>query len=370
MGNVCCTDRRLTKPDQPKPLNPVSKQSKLDNIHKKPAHSQQLSNYKEFSPSPIHQMPHSSSLNIDINESLIQELEYDLKEVHDLTESEQQSIIKVFNIYKSELPLTEEEFFEGFSYIKVRESDSLTEDRVILLSNYALYILKHNDFSHVYRRVNLKNIQIILLENTLKSFIIHIAKNDILGDLWLFSKQLEDIHNCIQTMFKYLTQRFIPIHSFPENQLKNVFNDIPATLFQTLLEDDNLKTNNVIVAEGKIGEIILLRQKSHCLINGENVECLAVLTNKGLYCLTTDFKFVSKLDLKNVKSVLITENMDKLLIEKSNAEYEFWILGNRFLTEFEKSIILVRGERVPIIKKSVINIEDYIPRLRKKFSRS
>lgn len=370
MGNVCCTDRRLTKPDHRKPPNPVSKSQNLDKIQNNPAHSSHLSKYKEFSPAAIHQVPHSSSLKIDVNESLIQELEYDLQEVDDLTQSEQQDIIKVFNIYKNELPLNEEEFFEGFSQIKVKTSDSPPEDQVLLLSNYALYTLKPNDFSCVHRRVNLKCIQVILLESSLDSCIVHTAKSDLLGDLWIYSRQLEDIHNCIQTLFRFLTQRFVPVRSFPENQLENLFNSVPGTLLQSLLEDDYLKANNVIVAEGKVGENIVLRQKCHCLNNGGIVTCIAVLSSKALYCLGDDFRFVSRLGLEGVKGVQVNEKLDKLVIEKSSGGVELWLLGSKFLTELEKSIMICRGERVPVVKKPEINIEDYVSSMRKGLSRS
>lgn len=359
MGNLCCTDRRLNKLSQsafpPHPMTLL----KSKKTNKKAAQFQKLSKNFEFTPSSTNQPQPSQSINLNHSESSAQELQYSLQDILDLSAKEQENILSVFNMYKNEIPLGHEEYFEGFSKVKVKFSDSGFEEKVLLMSNFSIYVLKLNELSLVCRRILLVNIQVILLSNSLNSCLINVNSSDIMGDLWIFSIMIEDIHNCVQTMFKDLTQRFIPVYCFSETQLNLKYNNIPKTLIQTLLEDNNLKANNVLIIEGKLGEYIISNQKSQSVIKGEITPCHAVLTSKSLYCLSPDFSFISKLDLKNIKSIQMSNKMDKFLIEKKNGEFSIWLFGGKFLTELEKAIILNQGERVPITRRPTINIKDF-----------
>ena len=304
-----------------------------------------------------------------MNESLIEELEYDLTDAGDLSEIDQKCVLKVFSLFANEVPQNDEEIFEAFSIVKVHDSETYAEEKALLISNYALYVLRKEDLNYVYRRIRLENIQLIILENSLNSMIVHMATSELLGDLWLDSRQIEDIHNCIQTMFKYLTRRYLPVLSYSDKQIRGKFNKTAQSSIVFVLDQENLQANNVVIQEGKIGENILFNKKAKTIESGTLKDCRAVLTSKAVYCLGNEFEFLYRLDLKLIKSLRVTEKMDKVVLEKSNGEELLWFLNSKFVTEIEKAIMGSRKERIPIVKKENINEADFISKTPQKLRR-
>jgi hypothetical protein len=362
MGNVCCTDRRLVKSqasiNSPSiPRKSISKQSAAD---PRPSNRKQLSIFSDeqfqFS-SPVRR---KSSIVLDMQESLIEELEYDLAEACDLSEADRSNILRVFSLYQHEIPADDQEVFEGFSVLKVNESESMSNKRGLLISNFAVYVLKTEDMNYVCRRIRLENIQVVLIQEDLKGILMHMASSDVNGDLWVEGSEVCDVHNCVQTMFRFLCLRYIPVYTLPAKQILNQFNSLAQSFIQSLMFEDNIKANNVIIQEGKIGENIVYNNRARCVHQNELKECVAVLTNKALYCLDTEFKFLTRMEIQMVKLIRVTEIMDKILIEKNNGENWFWMLSSKFVWEFEKVYKAAKKETLKILHKEVLNVEDFI----------
>ena len=309
-------------------------------------------------------------IGFDQNESLIEELEYDLMEAHELGESDCAKILQVFTLFQNDIPNDDQEAFEGFDYVKVRESETFEEERGLLFSNYALYILRKQDLNYIYRRIRLENIQILLLESNIDSMILHMVSSELLGDLWVLSNRIEDIHNCIQTMFKYITRRYIPISILSDKHFKTKFNNFPQSFVHSLINDENLKANDVVIQEGKIGECILYNKKSRSILDGKLIDCVCILTTKALYCLNNSYEFIHRLEIKLIKAIRVTENMDKLVIEQTNGNEHLWFLNSKFITELEKAMGCIRKERLNIINKDIINVEDFLNEKPKKIKRT
>ena len=277
-----------------------------------------------------------------------------------MTAEDQNKIIQVLDSFKTEIPTGEQEFFEAYSKVNVKVSEEVSNERILFVSNFAIYLLKSSDLSFVCRRIHLENIQLALLDSSLKSMIFHMVNNEILGDLWISSKDVENIHNCIQTMFRFLTHRYIPVYSYSSEAISSKFNNLPMTFIQGLMEESNLRANNVVVQEGKIGEMILFNKKTKASVKGDFLDCIAVLTNSALYCLNLDYGFINRVDLKLIKQVQINERVDKILIQKNTNEEFLWVLGSKFLTLLEKSIMELTKERVPIVRKISINVDEFL----------
>jgi hypothetical protein len=366
MGNNCCSDRRALK--QEIISSRITQSSVKPSRSFKPFLVPPSLSIEEISiPSPAHNNP-------ILDDSLIEELEYTLKEPKDLSAEDRFKILKVLDSSKANIPSNEQEYFEGFSMVQVQVSDQVLDNRVIFFSNYAIYLLKPEDLSYVYRRLPLENIQLILFDTCFESFIFHVTRNEILGDLWIFTHDFEDvenIHNCCQTLFRLLTKRFIPVSCFEEKVLKTKFNNVSLTFKHKMLDDEFLRVNNIVVQEGKLGEMIKFFKKTRSSVKGNLVETIVVLTNLALYCLTLEYRFIYRVDLKNVKSLLVTENLDKILIEKNDGDRLLLMLGSKFLTDLEKMIMQVTGQRVALLRKPTLNVEEFLNETRKKrFRRS
>ena len=377
MGNVCCTDRRINHtPTKSIPSNPTTLSPSIpQKLSPNPSNRRmtKLSGLNEFpfqnSLVEVKPSKNQASEELDMKESFIEELEYDLIEAVDLSQQDQNSILKLFTQFSNEIPPGDEELYEGYIVARVHESETYSEERALVVSTHAVYILKENDLSYMHRRLRLENILIVILEARLGEMIVHVSSNELLGDLWIASKQIEDLHNCLQTMFKYLNKRYIPTQTLQDKLFRDKFNKVPQAMLQSLLSEENLQANNVIVQEGKIGENVLFNKKAKWVDGGEIKDCRAVLTSKALYCLGVEFEFLSRMDLKLVKGARINENVDKVVIEKSNGEEILWFLSSKFVTELEKAIALTRKERINIVTKDNIRVEDFLQKNNKKIRR-
>ena len=189
MGNVCCTDRRLNKPSEinTKVGKTITKSQKVS-VSKSPTRikKQETSNFDtkttQFQNS-IYLDTDKSIKELDVNDSLIKELEYDMIEAEDLSEFDQNCIIKIFSSYALETPLGEEELYEGLTKVTVHESETYNAEKTLLISNFAIYVLKSEDITYVYRRIRLENIQVIVVNNNLNSAVFNVVRNEISGDL-------------------------------------------------------------------------------------------------------------------------------------------------------------------------------------------
>ena len=352
MGNSCCGNRIKVKSGN-------SSQSQTLNTEIKKTEIRQLEAHDYLLPNNLYGNS-QTSIRIEFEESLVEELEYELCESDSLNAEDQNKIVQVLDSFKTEIPTGEQEFFEGFTKVKVKISEEVINERIFFVSNFAIYLLKSTDLSFVYRRIHLENIQVVLLDNSLKSIIFHMVNNEILGDLWITSKDIEDIHNCIQTMFRFLTHRYIPVHTYPTSLLPSKYNNLPMTFIQSLMEESNLRATNIIIQEGKIGEIIIFNLKTKSSIKGDFLDCIIVLTNLALYSLNLDYGFISRLDLKLINQIQVNEKIDKILIQKNSNEEYLYTLGSKFLTLLEKSIMEITNQRVPIIRKISINVDEFL----------
>jgi predicted XRE-type DNA-binding protein len=368
MGNPCCTGRRIDKltrftvpsqeprlkntkkPDNKFPVNSYSKNIKKNASGRPSIDAEYVGNSVLDSKMPE---------NLDIKDSLIEELEYNLIEAHQLTQKDQNNILHVFELYQNEIPSTEKEQFEGFLPVTINESSAFSSEKVLVVSNFAIYVLKKSDISYVQRRIRLENIQIILLESNLNSLIIHSVNNNLLGDLWITSSQIEDIHNCIQTMFNFLLNRYIPTFTYASNVFESKFNNIPKVFVLNLLEEENLKITNAVIREGKIGENVVYNKKTQWISDNKVSDCIAVLTTKALYSFNMDYKLLLRLEIKLISSITVNETLDILIIHKNDFEEIVWFLNSKFVTEIEKAAAEVRQERLAIYK-SHININEYV----------
>ena len=120
-------------------------------------------------------LPSPSHNNPILDDSLIEELEYTLKDPKDLGAEDRFKILKVLDSSKANIPSNEQEYFEGFSMVQVQVSDQVLDNRVIFFSNYAIYLLKPEDLSYVYRRLPLENIHLILFDTRFASFIFNLS---------------------------------------------------------------------------------------------------------------------------------------------------------------------------------------------------
>ncbi|OMJ82063.1 hypothetical protein SteCoe_17335 [Stentor coeruleus] len=393
MGNVCCTDRRKKAQEHPSPGFKTSKahNQSPSKIPKTPKTPKTPNTSKTPIASPEHPQPALSRRNlklpmpndivfntltptsknqiniVDFNESLVDELEYDITEAKDLSQVEQEKILHLFETFSNEVNEGEEEAFEGFSLVDIKNSESSSTQNALLISNCAVYILKNDDLNYVFRRIRLETIIVILLQDDICAMNLHMVSSELLGDLWIESPNIEDIHNCIQTMFRYITQRYIPTISYPESQFKIKFNNIPSTVVHFLTSEETVNVNNAIIQNGKIAENINFIKKGKTAHNGNFIDCIAVLTSKAFYCLEIDYKFVYRLDVKFIKALTITERADKIVIEKNNGDEILWMLNSKFITELEKVSMTVRQERLKIGKRKSIDISEYVQMsLRKK----
>lgn len=364
MGNVCCTDRRIKKEEKAPPAPDTSKPKTLQSNLKKSSKSIRIISNSPLKNEMIMNLPSLPpklvQSIVDFNESLIEELEYDITEATDLSEIEREKILNLFTTYSNEVPGDEKEAFEGFSQIKIRTTNNSFNDHALLISNFAVYIVKCDDFNYLYRRVRLETILIILIREDIKAMILHCVNGELDGDLWIETSCIEDIHNCIQTMFRYFTQRYIPTYTYPESQFKARFNKIPPSLTYSLTNEENLKANNAVIQHGKIAENILLIKAGKTVYKGKFIDSIAVLTTKAFYYLNNDFRFVLRLEIKQIKGLIITDKVDKFVIEKMNGEHFLWTLNSKFVTEIEKIYTGIKREKLRVLKKDDINIDEYI----------
>ena len=70
-----------------------------------------------------------------------------------------------------------------------------------------------------------------------------------------------------------------------------------------------------------------------------------------MYCLNNSYEFIHRLEIKLIKAIRVTENMDKLVIEQTNGNEHLWFLNSKFITELEKAMGCIRKERLNIINK-------------------
>lgn len=389
MGNVCCTDRRKKAQDQPSPELKTSKihnQSplKTPKTSKTPKTPKTPNTSKTPTTNPQHpqvtlirrnsKLPMPNDIlfntltptsknpinNVDFNESLVDELEYDITEAEELSQTERDKILHLFQTFSNEITEGEEEAFEGFSLVDIKNSENSSTQRALLISNCAVYILKSDDLNYVFRRIRLETIIVILLQDDICAMNLHMVSSELLGDLWIESPNIEDIHNCIQTMFRYITQRYIPTFTCPETNFKSKFNNIPPTLVHFLTNEETISVNNAIIQNGKIAENITFIKKGKTVHNGNFIDCMAILTTKAFYCLEIDYKFVYRLDVKLIKALTITERADKIVIEKNNGDEMLWMLNSKFITELEKVSMTLRQERLKIGKRESIDVSEYV----------
>lgn len=166
----------------------------------------------------------------------------------------------------------------------------------------------------------------------------------------------------IQTMYNQIRRRYVPIIKVPSlANLKTKFNSISQITLQGYLTDEMIRLSNVLIRDGRLGENIMFFKTTRRLIGKKaEIDCIALLTDEALYCLNTQYDIDTRLELKNIISVVLAETMDQVIIEKSNGERELWMLPSKFVTDLEKVIAGTKQRRLTVAIKNKADINDFV----------
>ncbi|CAG9333060.1 unnamed protein product [Blepharisma stoltei] len=328
-------------------------------------------------PSPITEAPsndelsdsfyHRKSMSFnDFSKTILdessEELEYFLEQAKSLPQADRKKILTLLNIYKSEIPEDQEEVFDGFADIVLHESSNYTKEMRLLLTSHAIYIVSSKDISSLNRRINLLNISLISTEKSLTNAIFHLVKSELQGDLWISCSNLIEVIKGVESVYQHLMRRYVPILKNPSlGNLKSKFNSMSQMTIQSNLADEMIKFSNAIIGDGRIGENIVFHRKTRRLTNRRaELDCIALLTDMALYCLNVEYKIESRLELKDIKEVTLSESMDQVIIQRANGDEELWVLPSKFVTELEKAIAGTKQKRLTVVIGNKSEMNDFV----------
>ena len=390
MGNTCCGGQRNIKSNQ----KTESLQNQLDNICRESKESEEseesvefesLEEHKEhkerrkfrkktsainkdFSPE-IAILERGVPVNVNIDDTcdsgkmIIEELEYSFSEYKSIAKENKKLFIDLFLTYKNSLPLGSAETISGFIYADIYENATKVERKGILISSFALYVLQANEFYNVLRRIQLDRLIIIILSADIKQMILHTSCTELLGDLWIKSDIIEEIYKCVQVGYNKLLKRYLPSTTIDNSLMEKTLNNLDFSMINLLLSKKYIKVSNVIISKGSVGENIITFKSTKGIINGILDDCIIVLTSHAIYQLNKKFKYKARLNLKDILSLIISKDFEKVIINQNNGENLEYLLDSKYIGSIQKAYTALLNKKLKVQMFENIDFTNYIDKI-------
>lgn len=351
MGNSCCTSRLHVKSVSMGNTEslPLEIDEKIDKVFRKKSDIAVLNRGV-----PV-------GIGVDNKEpdekSYIEELDYNFPKV---SETHEKKMNKIFGMYKNTIPVGETEFVAGVIFVEFVESPMQAIFKWVVLSNFAIYIILQGQEFALERRIKYKNLIILLISEDLNNMILHMTCNELLGDLWIRSKQCESIHNCIQIHYRQFSHNYIPTSTLESLSFASSFNNLPFSLIKTLLTEKQVKISKVVISKGKFGENILIFQSGFAVIRKILINCILVVTNLALYTLEENYKFIHRDEFKCFSSLLVSKDFQKMILVLTNGGRVFYLVPENFVGAIQKNYLKVAQMKLKVNVIDGLDVDEYV----------
>lgn len=274
-------------------------------------------------------------------------LYYSLDDMSKLTKEQQRIVLGFFRQYEEEGSHGSDEQLDGVVAVQ-QKTQSGQIDAVLLLSTHAVYILDPSVFHIVQRRIRLDNILLLGLNRSRTDLILHISSSDLMGDIWLCCKDINNLLKAFQVLSRNLTSSYIPAYTVnTTEELSNHYNSMLTTHIYSYRAPEILSITSVLCKEGLIGENILLYQKSTRITRSRGFEeCIAVLTDYSLYSLRLDYEFIDKIGLQYMRGVCVVDKCDRVIIQSDVTEDMLWFWNASILDTIQEASMKLLKKKI------------------------
>ena len=300
-----------------------------------------------------------------LKEDGLEGLYYSLDESYKLTSEQQRIVLGFFHQYEHEtVSALSEEQLDGAITVK-QKTQTGHIDVILLLSTFAVYLIDPLIFHVVQRRIRLDSILLLGLNKSRTDLILHIFSSDLLGDIWVTCKDINNLLKAFQVLHRNFTSRYIPAYTLNTlDELSHNYNTMLTTQIYSYHTPEILRITSVLCKEGLIGENILLFHRSTRITRSRGFEeCVAVLTDYSLYSLKEDYEFIDKIGLQYMKMICVVDKCDRIIIQSDVTEDVLWFWNVKAADKIQEASMKLLKKKIAqefVAKEDADEIMEYL----------
>lgn len=206
---------------------------------------------------------------------------------------------------------------------------------IIVLTNYALYIIESKTDSNISKKILISSIVFILISEQSNEILLQISPKLNQNDQVFQTEKLKDFFYYLQSTHFTLFQFYIPYKTLPQDRFTTYIKVIPTSLLKKLSE--TIYKQVLIEIFGLIDLTENLEFVMKCKGLEYKLEDIFVaLTNEALFTLNQYCKVKSRLEYEKISSLMVSPGMEKVVIIESDGKKTFFLVGNTFLGKLQK----------------------------------